>query len=135
MKKLLRTLWLFGILIVTVGSLLPANSLAMRALDRLHINDKIEHFAAYAILVFLPVIHERPRFAIAATIGAAALGVGLEFGQLYSGWRDFEIGDMVADAAGVCFGLVVGVPVRSTAIARSLLLWNEKSLRTHKQTQ
>jgi VanZ family protein len=82
------------------------------ALNRLKINDKVEHFGAYAFLAFLPVIHERYRFVIAAAIGAILLGVALEFAQLYSGWRDFEVGDLVADAVGVVIGLLAGMPIR-----------------------
>lgn len=93
----------------------------MRALEELHISDKLEHFGAYAVLAFLPAIHERKRFFITAALGAAALGVALEFGQLLSGWRDFEIGDMIADGVGVCFGLAAGIPLRSTQMARSIL--------------
>ena len=115
-KRVPRTIWLIAILIVVVGSLLPGDSLPIRALGRLHINDKIEHLTAYAFLAFLPTIHERWRFVIAAAMGAVVLGVALEFGQLYSGWRNFELGDMVADAVGVCFGLAIGVPIRSTEI-------------------
>ena len=110
-----------AIFIVIVGSLLPPTSLPMRALDQFHINDKLEHGAAYAALAFLPAIHERQRFVIAAALGAVALGVALEFGQLYSGWRDFEIGDMVADAAGVCVGLGIGIPLRFTRIIRAIV--------------
>lgn len=120
-KRLLRALWLAGIFIVVVASLLPADSLPMRALDRLHINDKLEHFAAYAVLAFLPAVHERKWFIVAAAVGAVALGIALEFGQLFSGWRDFEVGDMIADAVGVCFGLASGIPLRSTETARTVL--------------
>ena len=110
-----------GIFIVVVASLLPSDSLPMRALDRLHINDKLEHFAAYAVLAFLPAVHERKWFIVAAAVGAVALGIALEFGQLFSGWRDFEVGDMIADAVGVCFGLASGIPLRSTETARTVL--------------
>src|SRR5436305_14318160 len=113
-KRFLRFIWFCAILVVIVASLLPANSLPMRALDRLKISDKIEHAAAYAVLAFLPAIHERRGLIVAAALGAAVLGVALEYGQLYSGWRDFEVGDMVADALGVCFGLAVGIPMQST---------------------
>jgi VanZ family protein len=68
---------------------------------------------AYAILAFLPAIHERKGFVVAAAVGAVALGVALEYGQLFSGWRDFEVGDMIADAVGVAVGLAVGVQMRS----------------------
>ena len=95
-KRILRVIWFIAIVAVIIGSLLPGNSGPMRLLDRLHIPDKVEHFLAYAVLTFLPTIHERRGFIIAAAIGAVALGVGLEFAQLYSGWRDFEVGDMMA---------------------------------------
>ena len=121
-KRLLRTLWLAAIVIVVVGSLLPAYSAPMRALAELHLSDKLEHVGAYAVLAFLPAIHERRRFIIAAAIGTVLLGIGLEFGQLFTGWRDFEIGDMLADAVGVCFGVAAAIPVRSSGILRSLQL-------------
>jgi VanZ family protein len=95
-------------LTVIVGSVLPSDSGAMKALDKLEISDKIEHVGAYFVLAFLPAIHERRRFVIAAAIGAVALGIALEYVQLYSGWRDFEVADMVADAAGVCLGAAIG---------------------------
>ena len=94
----------------------------MQALDRLHINDKLEHACAYAILAFLPAIHERKAFVTAAAVGAVALGIALEYGQLLSGWRDFEIGDMIADGIGVCVGLAVGVQMRSTEMLRAALM-------------
>src|ERR1700738_856266 len=98
--RVLRVLWLLAILVVVVGSLLPADSGPIKALDPLPLSDKIDHFAAYAALAFLPAIHEKRRFFLAAAIGAVALGVALEYAQLYSGWRDFEVGDMIADAVG-----------------------------------
>jgi VanZ family protein len=120
-RKYLRALWLLAILVVIVGSLLPGNSLPMRALALLHISDKIEHFGAYAFLAFLPAIHERKGFIVAAAVGAVALGVALEFGQLFLGWRDFEVADTVADAAGVCCGLAAGIPLRNARVVRSVL--------------
>jgi VanZ family protein len=124
----MRACWLFLAAVVIVGSLLPGDSFPMVALDRLHLSDKFEHFGAYALLAFLPAVHECRRTVVLAAIGAIALGVGLEFAQLYSGWRDFEIGDMIADAAGVCGGLMAGIPLRRTAIVESFLRperWNE----------
>lgn len=120
-RKFLRILWYAAIVVVVIASLLPSNSPAMRALGRLHISDKIEHFIAYTVLSFLPTIHERKRFILGAAIGAAVLGVLLEYGQLWSGWRDFEYGDMLADSVGVCFGVAAGIPLRATEVARSVL--------------
>ena len=112
-KTWFRSLWLLAIFVVVLGSLLPASSLPMRELDRLHLNDKFEHFAAYTVLAFLPALHERWLFIVLAAAGAVLLGIGLEYAQLFLGWRHFEIGDMIADACGVCFGLLVGIPTGS----------------------
>ena len=49
------------------------------------------------------------------------MGIGLEFGQLYSPGRTFEVADMVADALGVCFGLGFGIPARSSGAVCALL--------------
>ena len=120
-KGLLRFVWLLVVLAVVVGSLLPADSLPMQMLDRLRVGDKIQHFGAYATLAFLPAVHERWKFVVAVALAAVAMGVGLEFGQLYSPGRSFEVADMIADAMGVCFGLGIGIPVRSSGAVRSLL--------------
>jgi VanZ family protein len=121
-KKLLRVVWLAAIVFVIIISLLPRTARPIEYLDSLPISDKLEHCAAYAVLAFLPTIHERKGFIIAAGIGAVALGVGLEFGQRALGWRDFEIGDMVADAIGVCIGIAAGIPLRATERVRSVFL-------------
>jgi VanZ family protein len=120
-KRILRTLWGLAILAVIVGSLLPGDSTPIQMLDHLKVSDKIQHFGAYAILVFLPAVHERRKFVVRAALFAVALGIGLEFGQLDSPGRDFEIGDMVADALGVCFGLMAGIPLRTSSLVRTLL--------------
>jgi VanZ family protein len=93
---------------VIVGSLLPSESAPMKELDKLELSDKLEHFGAYLVLAMLPALHEKRRNVIATTFGAIALGVALEYAQRYTGWRDFEYGDMVADAAGAIAGAVVG---------------------------
>ena len=120
-KRLLRVLWSLAILTVVVGSLLPGDSSAIRMLNQLKISDKLQHFGAYAVLALLPAIHERRKFVIAAALFAVVLGIGLEFGQLDSPGRDFEIGDMIAEAIGVCAGLLVGIPLRTSSLMRALL--------------
>jgi VanZ family protein len=99
--------------------LLPSNSLLLLALDQLKINDKVLHFVAYMVLAFLPAIHERRSLVVAVAVGAVVLGVALEFGQLVCGCRDFEIGDMMANAMGVCMGVAVGILVGRIGIVRS----------------
>jgi VanZ family protein len=85
----------------------------MRALGQLQISDKLLHFVAYAVLAFLPTLHERWPALAATLLGAVALGVLLEFAQRLSPGRNFEIADMVADACGVLCGLIVALPLRS----------------------
>lgn len=97
-KRAARGAWLVAILGVVVGSLLPAASLAMRVLNHLQISDKIQHFGAYAVLAFLPAVHERWRFIMVAGFGLMAMGYGLEVGQLYSPGRSYDLADFAADA-------------------------------------
>src|SRR6478672_2446830 len=104
-RRWLRVLWLAAAAAVIVGSLLPGSSMPMRALGELPVSDKLLHFAAYAVLAFLPSLHERWSTLGAALAGAIALGVLLEFAQRLSPGRNFEIADMIADTGGVLFGL------------------------------
>lgn len=109
---MLRWLWVACLLAVMIGSLLPADSEPMVAIDSLGVSDKLEHFGAYGVLAFLPCIHERRRRAILLMTFAAAMGVSLEFGQLFSPDRTFDIYDMLADGIGILVGAVVGLPIR-----------------------
>jgi glycopeptide antibiotics resistance protein len=47
-----------------------------------------------------------------AALGLVILGVLLEFGQLLSVDRFFEIDDMIAHAAGICIGMAFERPMR-----------------------
>jgi VanZ family protein len=111
-KKLLRVAWLLAIVAVIVGSLLPPDSAPIRTLDLLPFSDKFDHLGMYALLAFLPALHEETTKVVWwIALGAVALGIALEFAQPYVR-RDFEIGDMVADALGVAVGLGAGLPLR-----------------------
>jgi VanZ family protein len=110
--------WAALVVLVVIGSLLPAASAPMQMIAALHINDKVEHVVAYLSLAFLPALHERRRRLAYIAVGLVALGVLLEFGQLWSPGRTFEIGDMLADAAGVIAGMSIGLWVRPLAVAR-----------------
>ena len=113
----LRLLWTVCLIAVVVGSLLPAGSAPMRALDKLDINDKVQHLLAYAVLAFLPALHERLRKLAVLLLIAAALGVLLEYGQLYSPGRTFDVHDMLADVLGIALGTAIGLPLRSILTA------------------
>lgn len=119
-RTLLRIVWVLAVIAIIAASLLPENSAPIRAIGALQINDKLEHTTAYAVLALLPELHERRKIVLASAVAAAALGVALEFLQPLTG-RDFEIGDMIADAAGVCAGLWLGFRLRRTVLVRSFL--------------
>lgn len=110
--------WGLSIAVVVIGTLLPADTAPIRALDFLGINDKVEHGLAYLSLAFLPALHESRRRLVFIAPALVALGVALEFGQLLSPGREFEIGDMIADAAGVAAGLAVGWRARPLIAGR-----------------
>ncbi len=111
-KTLLRVIWMVSLLAVIAGSLLPDNSPPIQLLGLLHLGDKVLHFAAYALLAFLPALHEPWQNIAGVAALLVLLGVLLEFGQLLSPGRSFEMGDMMADGTGVCMGLLAGWPLR-----------------------
>ncbi len=75
--------------------------------------DKFEHALAYATLSFWFCHIYRSMssrlFVITALVG---LGVGLEFVQGWTGYRTFDVMDMLADSVGVLLGwLMLFTPV------------------------
>jgi VanZ family protein len=67
--------------------------------------DKVGHVAAYAALMFwFCQLHAGRGARLAYASGFVALGVAIEFVQRASGYRSFELLDMLADAAGVALG-------------------------------
>lgn len=100
----LRKLWLaIGyalIALIIFLSLMPSPP----ALDTDH-GDKLGHLLAYGTLMFwFCQIHATRRSRIAHAVAFAALGVALEFAQGSTGYREFEVLDMLANAAGVALG-------------------------------
>ena len=93
--------WLYAVAIVWL-SLTPDLPDAVLELEY---SDKLQHFVAYAGLMFWFAALDR-RWQ--ARLGYAALwigmGVALEFAQRSTGQRSFELADMAADALGVAAG-------------------------------
>ena len=107
-------LWAVLICCVVIGSLLPAASPLMVDIGRLHINDKVMHFGAYLALSLLPVIGFRDRRrGIVAGLSMFLLGVLMEAGQHFSPGRAVELGDVIANGAGVSCGALLGLPIRT----------------------
>ena len=114
LRVLILTLWVVLICCVVVGSLLPAASPVMVAVGRLEINDKVMHFGAYLALSLLPVIGFRDRRrGIVAGLSMFLLGVLMEAGQHFSPGRAVELGDVIANGAGVSCGALLGLPIRT----------------------
>jgi VanZ family protein len=111
---LILSLW--GVLLgcVIVGSWLPAASPVMVDIGRLRISDKVLHFGAYLVLSFLPVIGFRDRRrGIVAGLSMFVLGILMEAGQHFSPGRAVELGDVLANGAGVSCGALLGQPIRT----------------------
>lgn len=76
-------------------------------------SDKVEHAFAYATLSFWfchLYVTGSSRAVVIATL--VALGVGLEYVQGWTGYRSFDVMDMLADSIGVLLGwLLVSTPL------------------------
>jgi hypothetical protein len=113
-QTFILVLWVFLICCVVVGELLPAASPVMVAIGRLHIWDKLQHFGAYLALSSLPVIGFRDkRRGIVVGLSMFLLGVLLELGQHFSPGRSVELGDVLANGAGVSCGVLLAFPIRT----------------------
>ena len=106
--------WAVLICCVVVGSLLPAASPVMVAVGRLHVSDKVLHFCTYLALSLLPVIGFRDRRrGLMAGLSMFLLGILMEAGQHFSPGRAVELGDVLANGAGVSCGVLLASPIRA----------------------
>jgi len=115
------TIGFAGVVVVTVGSLIPSPP----DLIPLENGDKGEHFLAYGGLMFwfAQVYVRLPARARVATL-LLALGIGLEYVQGWTGWREFSYADMGADAIGVALGWLAAPPrTRNLLTLADALLW------------
>jgi VanZ family protein len=68
-------------------------------------SDKVQHFLAYALLMFwFAALHRSLGARLAYGALWIGLGVALEFAQGATGYRSFELADMAANALGVAAG-------------------------------
>ncbi len=113
-RRLLYLLWLLGILLVVIGSLLPASSPVMRVVGMLPVGEKVLHFCAYLAISSLPVIGFRDRrTGILAGLSMWVLGILLEGAQHFSPGRSVEFGDVIVNGAGVSCGVLLAFPIRT----------------------
>jgi VanZ family protein len=121
-SRLLYVIWLLSILLVVMGSLLPASSPPMRAVGMLPVSAKVLHFCAYTWLALLTLlVIKRQSSAVAAALAMILLGVALEFAQQLVPGREFEIRDMFINGFGVLTGMAIGILSRRMvpAVSRS----------------
>ena len=68
-------------------------------------SDKVGHVLAYGLLMFVFCrIYDQWRTRAAYAAGFIAMGIALEFLQRLTGYRTFDVFDMVANAIGVFLG-------------------------------
>jgi len=73
--------------------------------------DKLGHLAAYGLVtLWFAQHHTGLRQRIGLAIGMVALGIAMEYAQRATGYRSFEVADMVADAIGVAIGWLAAPP-------------------------
>lgn len=73
--------------------------------------DKFEHIFAYAVLMsWFASLYAKSAQRTKFAIGFIALGISLEFVQRWTGYRSFDVADMVADAIGVAAGWLLSPP-------------------------
>lgn len=73
--------------------------------------DKVGHVLAYGtLMIWFANLYPSTVARVAFALGFVAAGVALEFVQRWTGYRSFEVADMIADAAGVAAGWVIAFP-------------------------
>ena len=68
-------------------------------------SDKVGHFLAYGgVMFWFAQLYVERKARLGYAAGFVAMGVALEFIQGWTGYRDFEVNDMIADGIGVALG-------------------------------
>jgi VanZ family protein len=76
-------------------------------------DDKAGHFLAYVLLAIPPALaFLRAKHIALAAAGLVLLGIVIENLQQLIPGRGFEYGDIAANTAGVCLGMLIGLTIR-----------------------
>lgn len=90
--------------------------------------DKVGHLAAYAVLMlWFAQLYSPAQRRFMLAVALVALGIGLEFAQLLTETRTFEIADMLADGAGVVIGWLAAPPRTINFLIRveAIAIWRK----------
>ena len=75
-------------------------------------SDKVGHVLAYGGTMFwFCLLYRSPRTRLWYALGFIAMGIAIEYIQGWTGYRSFEVYDMVADALGVLLGWAAALAV------------------------
>jgi len=110
-SKPLTVLWLGGVLVLIVTSVLPQAGLS--EIDSGLGKDKIARFIIFALLAFYPVaFFPSIRIGLIISTSIAPLGFLLELFQRYVPGRNFSPGDMIANNVGAVIGILLALVIR-----------------------
>jgi VanZ family protein len=88
--------------------------------------DRYEHALAYATLMFwFAHLHDGFRARVGLALAFIAMGVGLEFAQGMTGYRSFQVPDMIANAVGVGIGWLAAPPRLPHALRLIEAFWSK----------
>lgn len=113
-------LWMLAIAAVVIGSLLPSSDL-----PSVQVNDKVEHFVAYAILSAgaVQLFARRLSWAFVCVL-LVLMGIGLEYLQAQMGLgRMLDRNDALANTIGVLIGLATAFTPLHDALLRFDRRW------------
>ncbi len=105
----LRFPWLWAVLgwgmvvAVFAGSLMPGEAMGV-----VRVHDKLLHAGSYLLLMVWFVGLYRQRWHLPIALMLFLIGVAVEFLQSRLPTRHFDPMDMVANGAGIVFGLILG---------------------------
>lgn len=118
-----RKVWL-GIGLVMVAAIIVLSLITPPDINLpVQSSDKVLHVSAYFVLTFwfMQIIKGfKPSLWLGMSF--VALGIGLEFAQATTGYRQYEVADMLANASGVVAGWLLGRTLLGS------LLWHTENL-------
>lgn len=80
--------------------------------------DKLEHAVSYAVLsLWFCQLYWSAKSRAVVIVALLGLGVALEFVQGWSGYRSFDVLDMLANSAGVVLGVLLALTPLGSALA------------------
>lgn len=89
--------------------------------------DKLSHGLAYFVIMsWFANLYAGLSARVGFAAGFSALGVLLEFGQLWTGYRSFEVNDMTVGVLGVAAGWLAAPPRLPNYLSFAAELWRTR---------